>query len=90
MWMILQAEKPRDFVIATGETHTVREFVETAFSHVGLNWQDHVKIDPVLFRPAEVDILLGNPILAQNELGWKAQITFKGLVETMIDADMEL
>ncbi len=84
MWMILQQEQPQDFVISTGETHSVREFVEIAFSSVGLNWQDHVVVDPILFRPAEVDILLGNPAKAERELGWKSSTSFRELVELMV------
>lgn len=89
MWMILQQNDPQDYVISTGETHSVREFVEIAFASVGLNWQDYVVVDPVLFRPAEVDILLGNPAKAEQELGWKATITFKDLVELMVAKDLE-
>jgi GDPmannose 4,6-dehydratase len=88
MWLILQADTPRDYVIATGETHTVREFIEAAFSHVGLNWRDHVVADPMYFRPAEVDILLGDPTRANTELGWKARTTFEDLVRIMVDADL--
>ncbi len=88
MWMILQQETPKDYVIATGETHSVQEFIEVAFEHVGLDWRDHVVIDPMLFRPAEVDILLGNPALARTELGWQARTGFHKLVEIMVEADM--
>lgn len=89
MWMILQQEQPQDFVISTGETHSVREFVEIAFSSVGLNWQDHVVVDPILFRPAEVDILLGNPAKAERELGWKSSTSFRELVELMVKGDLD-
>jgi GDPmannose 4,6-dehydratase len=89
MWRMLQQEQPDDYVIATGETHSVREFLEEAFSHVGLHWQDHVKVDPKYFRPAEVDVLLGDPRKAAEKLGWKPRVTFKELVRIMVDADME-
>lgn len=89
MWRILQQEEPKDYVIATGETHSVREFVEVAFTHVGLNWEDYVKTDTLYYRPAEVDILLGNPAMAKEELGWSARTRFKDLVTLMVDADLE-
>jgi GDPmannose 4,6-dehydratase len=89
MWRMLQQDKPDDYVVATGETHSVREFLEEAFSHVGLHWQDHVKIDPKYFRPAEVDLLLGDPTKARTTLGWKPSVSFKELVHLMVDADME-
>jgi len=89
MWRILQAEAPDDYVLATGETHTVREFCEIAFSHVGLNYRDFVVTDPRFVRPAEVELLLGDPAKAKAELGWEPKVTFTGLVEMMVDADME-
>jgi GDPmannose 4,6-dehydratase len=89
MWRMLQQDKPDDYVVATGETHSVREFLEEAFSHVGLHWQDHVRVDPKYFRPAEVDLLLGDPTKARTVLGWKPSVTFKQLVQIMVDADME-
>jgi GDPmannose 4,6-dehydratase len=89
MWRILQADAPDDYVLATGETHTVREFCEIAFSHVGLDYQDHVAVDPRFVRPAEVDLLLGDPGKAKRELGWEPKVSFRGLVEMMVDADME-
>jgi GDPmannose 4,6-dehydratase len=89
MWRILQADTPGDYVLATGETHTVREFCEIAFSHVGLDYQDHVVVDERFVRPAEVDLLLGDPSKAKNELGWEPAVSFPGLVEMMVDADME-
>lgn len=89
MWLMLQQEKPDDYVIATGETHTVKEFLEVAFSYVGLNWQDYVEIDPRYFRPTEVDLLLGDAAKAKQKLGWEPKVTFKQLVEIMIDADLE-
>jgi GDPmannose 4,6-dehydratase len=90
MWLILQQPEPRDYVIATGETHSVRDFVEAAFSHVNLDWHDYVKTDDLFYRPAEVDILLGDPTRAHTELGWKARTHFAELVRMMVDADMEL
>ena len=89
MWRILQADAPDDFVLATGVTHTVREFCEIAFSHVGLDYQDHVVADPRFVRPAEVELLLGDPGKAKRLLGWEPKVDFRGLVEMMVDADME-
>jgi GDPmannose 4,6-dehydratase len=89
MWLMLQQEQPDDYVIATGETHSVREFLEEAFSHVGLDWREHVVTDPKYLRPAEVDILLGDPTKARTVLGWKPRVSFKELVRLMVDADME-
>ena len=89
MWLMLQQEKPGDYVIATGETHTVREFVELAFAHVGLDYKEYVEIDPRFVRPNEVDILLGDASLAEKELGWKPKVKFKELVGKMVDADVK-
>ncbi len=89
MWLMLQQEKPDDFVIATGETHTVREFLEESFSYAGLNWQDHVEFDERYLRPAEVDVLQGDPSKAKKILGWEPKTSFKELVRIMVDADME-
>ena len=89
MWRMLQQDQPDDYVIATGETHTVQEFVEEAFQHVGLDWQQYVKFDERYTRPAEVDLLVGDASKAERELGWKPQTTFQGLVKLMVDADME-
>ena len=89
MWRMLQQESPDDYVIATGETHSVREFCEEAFSHVGLDWKDFVKVDPKYFRPAEVDLLLGDPSKARKVLGWEPKVTFKELAQMMVDADLE-
>jgi len=89
MWLMLQQSEPDNFVIATGENHSVREFVELAFSHVGLDYQKYVKIDSRFVRPAEVDILLGDPSLAHKKLEWKPQITFEQLVRMMVDSDLE-
>jgi len=88
MWLMLQQEQPDDYVVAMGETHSVREFCEIAFSHVGLNWQDFVVQDPAFMRPAEVDQLIGNPAKAAAKLGWKPEVTFKALVQMMVDADL--
>lgn len=89
MWMMLQQDKAEDYVIATGTNHSVKEFLELAFSHVGLNWEDHVVIDPQLMRPAEVDHLLGDASKARKQLGWKPEVDFPGLVRMMVDADLE-
>lgn len=88
MWMMLQQETPDDYVVATGETHTVREFVKLAFERVGLKYEDHVVIDPLLYRPAEVDVLIGTPAKINKELGWKPKMSFEGLVHRMVDADL--
>ena len=89
MWRMLQHDQPDDFVIATGETHSVREFLELAARHAEVDLQDRVEIDPRYFRPAEVDQLLGDASKARRELGWKPQVSFKGLVTMMVDADLE-
>lgn len=89
MWMMLQQPKPYDLVVATGETHSVREFVECAFKHVGLHWKDHVVSDPKLFRPAEVHLLCGNPAKARRVLRWKPTVSFEELVRMMVDADLK-
>jgi len=89
MWLMLQQDHPDDYVVATGETYSVREFLEEAFSYVGLNWRDHVVVDPKYFRPAEVDVLLGDPTKARNALGWEPRVTFKQLVRLMVDADLD-
>jgi GDPmannose 4,6-dehydratase len=88
MWLMLQRDEPDDFVIATGETHSVREFVQEAFSYAGLKWQDHVEIDPKYYRPAEVDLLVGDASKARQKLGWSPQTRFNDLVRLMVDADM--
>lgn len=88
MWLMLQQDQPDDYVIATGHTTTVRDMCKIAFSHVGLNHEDHVVIDPKFFRPAEVDILLGNPAKAKAKLGWEAQTSLETLITMMVDADM--
>jgi GDPmannose 4,6-dehydratase len=89
MWLMLQQERPDDYVIATGVSHSVRELIEVAFARVGLDWQKHVFQDPALLRPAEVDHLLGDSSKARSELSWEPQVDFKQLVEMMVDADLE-
>jgi GDPmannose 4,6-dehydratase len=88
MWLMLQQETPDDYVVATGITTTVAEFCELAFGRVGLNWRDHVRTDPAFLRPAEVDVLLGNPAKAERALGWKARTSLAELVGLMVDADL--
>jgi GDPmannose 4,6-dehydratase len=88
MWMMLQADEPDDYVIATGETHSVRESVEVAFARQGLDWEEHVEIDPKYYRPTEVDVLLGDATKARDQLGWEPKVRFKELVELMVDADV--
>jgi GDPmannose 4,6-dehydratase len=90
MWLMLQRDEPDDFVVATGETHSVRELCEVAFSHAGLDWNEHVVIDERFLRPAEVDLLVGDPSKARRELGWERTVDFAGLVAMMVDADLEL
>jgi GDPmannose 4,6-dehydratase len=90
MWLMLQQEKPADYVIATGETHTIREFCELAFAHAGLDWKDYVAFDKRYLRPAEVDILIGDPSKARRVLGWKPRTKFKDLVRLMVDADVQM
>ena len=87
MWLMLQQDTPDDYVIATGETHTVREFCELAFARVGLRWQEHVAVDPALFRPAEVDLLLGDASKAREVMGWEPRVCFRSLVHGMVDAE---
>jgi len=89
MWMMLQQDEPDDYVIATGETRSVQELVETAFQHAGLDWRKHVVIDPKFIRPAEVDILVGDASKAKKKLGWVPTVTFKQMIERMVDADLE-
>jgi GDPmannose 4,6-dehydratase len=89
MWRMLQADTPSDYVVATNETHTVKELCEIAFARVGLDWQRHVAVDPLLVRPAEVDLLIGDSSKAENELGWKPRVLFRELVEMMVDADLD-
>jgi GDPmannose 4,6-dehydratase len=89
MWLILQQDKPDDFVIATGETHSVREFLDEVFGYLEMDWQKYVEIDPRYFRPTEVDLLLGDPTKAKTELGWNPKIGFKELSQMMVDHDMK-
>jgi GDPmannose 4,6-dehydratase len=89
MWLMLQQDEPADYVVATGETHAVQEFVDLAFAHAGLDPADHVKTDPRFLRPAEVDHLVGDPSKARAELGWEPEVSFRELVEMMVDADVE-
>ena len=88
MWMMLQQESPDDYVVATGEKHSVRELVELAFAHVNLDWQDHVEVDPKLLRPAEINTLRGDAAKARKVLGWQTEVTFAELVRMMVDADL--
>jgi GDPmannose 4,6-dehydratase len=90
MWMMLQQDRPSDYVVATGVGATVQQFVEVAFAHVGLNWQDHLEIDKKYIRPTEVDALIGDPSKAQRELGWSAKTHWQDLAKLMVDADLEL
>jgi GDPmannose 4,6-dehydratase len=90
MWLMLQQEKPADYVIATGQTHTVRRLLEVAFSRAGLNWRDHVELDPDLLRPAEVHHLRGDYSKAKQELGWQPTVSFEELVGMMVDSDLKL
>ena len=90
MWMMLQQDEADDYVVATGETHSIRELCELAFSHVDLNWEDYVRIDERFLRPAEVDLLVGDATKARDKLGWQNKITFEGLIREMVDSDLEL
>jgi GDPmannose 4,6-dehydratase len=89
MWRMLQQPSPRDYVIGTGKTHSVRELVEAAFGHVGLDWQEHVVTDPKFMRPAEVDLLLADPTKARVELGWSPKVSFRELIASMVEADLD-
>jgi GDPmannose 4,6-dehydratase len=88
MWLMLQQDEPDDYVIATGQTHSVSELVEEAFSYAGLDWRKHLEVDERYYRPAEVDLLIGDASKAKRKLGWQAKTTFKDLVRLMVDADM--
>jgi len=90
MWLMLQQDTPDDYVIGTGETHSVREFLHVAFGAAGLDWQEHVRIDPRYFRPAEVDVLLADATRAREKLGWKPKVGFEALVQRMVASDLEL
>jgi GDPmannose 4,6-dehydratase len=89
MWMMLQNSEPEDFIIGTGETHSVREFCEMTFSYLGLDYQDYVIQDPHFYRPAEVDLLVANPRKAREKLNWKPKVTLDELVKMMVNADLE-
>jgi GDPmannose 4,6-dehydratase len=89
MWMMLQQDTPDDYVIATGETRTVRELVQVAFDRAGLDWQQYVKIDPAFIRPAEVDLLVGTPEKAAKQLGWKPEVSFEQMIHMMVDSDIK-
>ena len=89
MWLMLQQPEPDDYVIASGETHTVRELIEIAFDRVGLDWKAYTVLDPAFVRPAEVDLLLGDPSKARRVLGWKPEVDFPALVTMMVDADLK-
>ncbi|MEM7166229.1 MAG: GDP-mannose 4,6-dehydratase [Planctomycetota bacterium] len=90
MWRMLQQDAPRDYVVATGSTHSVRDMVQIAFQHVGLDWEQFVTIDPRFVRPAEVDLLVGDPSRARDELGWEPKTTFEELIRCMVDSDLRL
>ncbi len=90
MWLMLQQEKPDDYVIATNQTHSIREFLDVAFTHAGLDWNKYVEIDPRYYRPAEVELLIGDYSKAQRQLGWSPKTTFIDLVKLMVDADIKL
>jgi GDPmannose 4,6-dehydratase len=89
MWLMLQQDTPDDYVVATGETHSVQEFLEIAFGHVNLKWEDYVEFDPRYLRPAEVDLLIGDPTKAKTQLGWEPSVSFPELVKLMVEADLE-
>jgi GDPmannose 4,6-dehydratase len=90
MWLMLQQDRPGDFVVATGETHSVRRLCELAFAAADLDWEDHVVVDERFLRPAEVDLLVGDPAKAEQVLGWHREVDFAGLVTMMVDADLAL
>jgi GDP-D-mannose dehydratase len=89
MWMMLQQPEPDDFVLATGKTHSIRELLEVAFGAVGLDWQEHVEVDPKLIRPAEVDVLCGDSTKAREKLGWEPEVGFEKLIKMMVEADLD-
>jgi GDPmannose 4,6-dehydratase len=88
MYLMLQQDHPDDYVVATGETHSVREFCQVAFDHVGLDWEKHVVVDPKFYRPAEVDLLVGDPGKAKRVLNWEPSVTFQDLARIMVEADL--
>ena len=89
MWLMLQQDEPDDYVIATGEAHSLREFVELAFSHAGLDWKEHVAIDRALYRPSEIDIIYGNPAKARARIGWEYNLPFKNLIKLLVEEELE-
>jgi len=89
MWLMLQQDEPDDYVVATGETHSVQELCEVAFDYLGLDWRDHVVVDPKFLRPADVDFLVGDATKARTKLGWEPTVTFEALIQMMVDADLE-
>jgi GDPmannose 4,6-dehydratase len=89
MWLMLQQDRADDYVIATGKTHSVRNLAEVAFAHAGLDWEKHVRLDTRYLRPAEVDLLIGDPSKAKRELGWSPDVDFERLIQMMVDADLE-
>ncbi|MCA9932267.1 MAG: GDP-mannose 4,6-dehydratase, partial [Anaerolineales bacterium] len=90
MWLMLQQDAPSDYVVATGETHSVEEFLNVAFEYVDLNWRDYVVQDPRFMRPAEVDLLVGDPSKAGKNLGWEPDVSFEQLIKMMVDADIKM
>jgi GDPmannose 4,6-dehydratase len=90
MWLMLQQDQPEDYVVGSGQTHSVEDFVQIAFDHVGLDWRDYVIVDPQFYRPAEVDVLLADPSKARRKLGWQPEVSFEQLVQRMVDADLAL
>jgi GDPmannose 4,6-dehydratase len=90
MWLMLQQDQPDDYVIATNETHSIRQFLDAAFGHAGLDWRKYVEIDPKYYRPAEVDVLIGDYSKAKKKLGWEPKTKFVDLVKLMVDADIAL
>ena len=88
MWLMLQQDKPADYVVGTGETHSVRKLAQLAFDYLGLDWEQHVVVDPQFYRPAEVDVLVSDPSRARDELGWKPEVTFEELIQMMVEADL--
>jgi len=90
MWLMLQQSEPEDFVIATGETHSIRELLDVAFGNLNLDWKEYVKIDPRYYRPSEVDLLIGDSTKAKQHLGWEPKMTFKELITMMVKADLAM
>src|SRR5262249_13376773 len=90
MWMMLQQDEPDDYVIATGETHSIKDLLDHAFGYAGMEWKKYVKVDPHYYRPAEVELLMGDASKAKKKLGWQPKVRFKELIEIMVQADMDL